>query len=35
MISHNPELRKFDPELFNAVEKEETRQEHHIELIAS
>ena len=35
MISHNPELSTFDPELFNAVEKEETRQEHHIELIAS
>ncbi|MFT6253812.1 MAG: glycine hydroxymethyltransferase [Granulosicoccus sp.] len=35
MISHNPELRKFDPELCNAVQKEETRQEQHIELIAS
>jgi len=35
MISHNPELSKFDPELFNAVQKEETRQEQHIELIAS
>ena len=35
MISHNPELSTFDPELFNAVEKEEIRQEHHIELIAS
>jgi glycine hydroxymethyltransferase len=35
MISHTPELSTFDPELFNAVEKEETRQEHHIELIAS
>jgi glycine hydroxymethyltransferase len=35
MISHNPELSKFDPELFEAVQKEETRQEHHIELIAS
>lgn len=35
MISLNPELSKFDPELFKAVEKEETRQEHHIELIAS
>lgn len=35
MISHNSELSTFDPELFNAVEKEETRQEHHIELIAS
>ncbi|MGS2718687.1 serine hydroxymethyltransferase [Eionea flava] len=35
MISQNPTLQTFDPELFNAVEKEETRQEHHIELIAS
>ncbi|MFT7387637.1 MAG: glycine hydroxymethyltransferase [Candidatus Endobugula sp.] len=35
MISHNPELSQFDPELFEAVQKEETRQEHHIELIAS
>lgn len=35
MIAQNPTLHQFDPELFNAVEKEETRQEHHIELIAS
>jgi glycine hydroxymethyltransferase len=35
MISLNAHLAQFDPELFNAVEKEEVRQEQHIELIAS
>ncbi len=34
MFENRP-LKAFDPELFNALEKEEIRQEHHVELIAS
>ena len=35
MIAKHPQLAEFDSELFHAIEKEEVRQEEHIELIAS
>ncbi|KAF7774353.1 glycine hydroxymethyltransferase [Pseudoalteromonas citrea] len=35
MLERNMNIADFDPELFNAIELETTRQEEHIELIAS
>jgi len=35
MYLNQPNLATFDPELFQAIEAENARQEHHIELIAS
>ncbi|WP_100643325.1 serine hydroxymethyltransferase [Alteromonas facilis] len=35
MLSRNMTIADFDPELAKAIENENTRQEHHIELIAS
>lgn len=35
MLTRNMNIADFDPELFDAIQKETQRQEHHIELIAS
>ncbi|GAB3037022.1 serine hydroxymethyltransferase [Bowmanella dokdonensis] len=35
MLSRNMNIKDFDPELFQAIQNETQRQEHHIELIAS
>lgn len=35
MLTRNMNIADFDPELFQAIENENQRQEHHIELIAS
>ena len=35
MFDNNKTLKDFDPDLWSSIDKEKTRQEDHIELIAS